>query len=191
MPLDVHNANNANDVLTGDWEAPYQLGTVASSKAIISGQYQQHVVRPSPCNVGTNLTSKKRRMHFVLYGWRMLYELGGANLYYRAICQKERKKERNPLQRGSNEGHRCPRGTKSPVRCYWPNVVRLPWCPIKQVPLKKTRKLLNNPSFNPSKKHLAINFMKSGVDCMKQPKGYRRAQFTGTIRHVFQFDINE
>ncbi len=27
----------------------------------------------------------------------------------------ERKKERNPLQRGKNEGHRCPRGVYSPI----------------------------------------------------------------------------
>ena len=54
-----------------------------------------------------------------------------------------------------------------------------------------TRKLLNNPSFNPSKKDLAIDFMKSGVDCMEQPKGYRQTQFAGTVRHVFKFDINE
>ena len=47
------------------------------------------------------------------------------------------------------------------------------------------------PKFNPSKKDLAINFIKSGVDCMKQPKGYRRTQFAGTTRHVLQFDVNE
>ena len=28
--LDVRNANNTTDVLTGDWETSYQLGTVAS-----------------------------------------------------------------------------------------------------------------------------------------------------------------
>jgi hypothetical protein len=28
--LDVRNANNTKDMLTGDWEASYQLGTVAS-----------------------------------------------------------------------------------------------------------------------------------------------------------------
>ena len=50
---------------------------------------------------------------------------------------------------------------------YWPDVVRLPWCLIKQVALEITRKLLNNPIFNPSKKELTINFMKPGVDCMK------------------------
>ena len=33
--------------------------------------------------------------------------------------------------------------------------------------------------------------MKSGVDCMKQSKGYRQTQLAGTVRHVFQFDINE
>ena len=74
---------------------------------------------------------------------------------------------------------------------YWPDVVHLPWYSIKQVPLQITRKLLNNPSFNPSKKDLAIDFMKSGVDCMKQPKGYRQTQLAGTVCHVFQFDINE
>jgi hypothetical protein len=72
------------------------------------------------------------------------------------------------------------------IPSYWQDVVRLPWYPIKQVPLEITQKLLNNPSFNPSKKDLAINFMKSGIDCMKQPKGYRQ-----TVRHVFQLDINE
>ena len=30
MLLDVRNANNSKDVLTGDWEASYQLGTVTS-----------------------------------------------------------------------------------------------------------------------------------------------------------------
>jgi len=54
-----------------------------------------------------------------------------------------------------------------------------------------TRKLLNSPSFNPSEKDIAIDFMKSGVDCIKQPKGYRHTQLAGTFRHVFQFDINE
>jgi hypothetical protein len=33
--------------------------------------------------------------------------------------------------------------------------------------------------------------MKSGVDCMKQPKGYRQTQLAGTVRHVFRFDIND
>ena len=54
-----------------------------------------------------------------------------------------------------------------------------------------TRKLLNSPSYNPSKKDIASDFMKSGVDCMQHPKGHRHTQLAGTVRHVFQFDINE
>jgi hypothetical protein len=83
------------------------------------------------------------------------------------------------------------RGGQPLLPSYWPDVVRLPWCPIKQVPLEITRKFLNNPTFNPSKKVLATHFMKSGVDCMKQPKGYRQTHFAGTVRHAFQFDVNE
>ena len=33
--------------------------------------------------------------------------------------------------------------------------------------------------------------MKSGVVCMKPPKGHMQTQFAGTVRYVFQFDINE
>jgi hypothetical protein len=75
--------------------------------------------------------------------------------------------------------------------CLWQNVARLPWCPIKQVLLDITRKLLNNPSYYPSKKDLALDYTNSGVDCFKQPKEYRQTQLAGTVRHVFQSDKNE
>ncbi len=61
----------------------------------------------------------------VLYKVRLAYSLNISR------CAKERK-ERNPLQRGYNEGHRCPRGVYSPIwqdsklvqvgvqMCYYP-----------------------------------------------------------------------
>jgi hypothetical protein len=73
----------------------------------------------------------------------------------------------------------------------WQDVVRYPWRPIMQLPLQHSRKLLNNPDFIPPKRELASNYMNSGVDCHKQPKGYRHVQKAGTVRHVFQFDKHE
>ncbi len=73
----------------------------------------------------------------------------------------------------------------------WQDVVRHPWCLIMQLPLHHSRKLLNIPDFIPPKRELASNYMNSGVDCHKQPKGYRHVQKVGTVRHVFQFDKNE
>jgi len=90
----------------------------------------------------------------------MLYELGGANLYFRFIG-------------------------KMMSRAYL-------GAPEKQLPLEIACKLLKNKLLTqvlfPSKKDLAINFMKSGVDCMKHPKGYRQTQLVETVRHFFQFD---
>jgi len=73
----------------------------------------------------------------------------------------------------------------------WQDVVRLPWCPIKHIPLQVTRKLLNDPNFNPPKKDLALNYLNSGVDCYKQSNGYRQTQMASTVRHVFRFDKGE
>jgi hypothetical protein len=151
--LDVRNANNTKDMLTGDWEASYQLGTVASRQV-------------------DNTDDKLFVLHLVM--WEPYF--------------KDETNEFRPLW--VENALRARRG-QTLLPSYWPDVVRLPWCPVKQVPLEITRKLLNNPSFNPSKKDLAVNFMKSGVDCMKQSKGYRQTQLAGTVRHVFQFDINE
>jgi hypothetical protein len=151
--LDVRNANNTKDMLTGDWEASYQLGTVASRQV-------------------DNTDDKLFVLHLVM--WEPYF--------------KDETNEFRPLW--VENALRARRG-QTLLPSFWPDVVRLPWCPVKQVPLEITRKLLNNPSFNPSKKDLAVNFMKSGVDCMKQSKGYRQTQLAGTVRHVFQFDINE
>lgn len=151
--LDVRNANNTKDMLTGDWEASYQLGTVASRQV-------------------DNTDDTLFVLHLVM--WEPYF--------------KDETNEFRPLW--VENALRARRG-QTLLPSYWPDVVRLPWCPVKQVPLEITRKLLNNPSFNPSKKDLAVNFMKSGVDCMKQSKGYRQTQLAGTVRHVFQFDINE
>ena len=151
--LDVRNANNTKDMLTGDWEASYQLGTVASRQV-------------------DNTDDKMFVLHLVM--WEPYF--------------KDETNDFRPLW--VENALRARRG-QTLLPSYWPDVVRLPWCPVKQVPLEITRKLLNNPSFNPSKKDLAVNFMKSGVDCMKQSKGYRQTQLAGTVRHVFQFDINE
>jgi hypothetical protein len=73
----------------------------------------------------------------------------------------------------------------------WQDVVRHPLCPIKQLPLEHSRDLLNIPDLTPPKKELAPNYLNSGVDRHKQPKGYRHTQKTGTVRHVFQFDNHE
>lgn len=73
----------------------------------------------------------------------------------------------------------------------WQAVVRLPWCPVKQIPLEHSRKLLGIPNFKPSKGGLVSNFMDSGVDCHKQPKGYRHSELASTVRHVFQFEKAE
>jgi hypothetical protein len=151
--LDVRNANNTKDMLTGDWEASYQLGTVASRQV-------------------DNTDDTLFVLHLVM--WEPYF--------------KDETNEFRPLW--VENALRARRG-QTLLPSFWPDVVRLPWCPVKQVPLEITRKLLNNPSFNPSKKDLAVNFMKSGVDCMKQSKGYRQTQLAGTVRHVFQFDINE
>jgi hypothetical protein len=151
--LDVRNANNTKDMLTGDWEASYQLGTVSSRQV-------------------DNTDDKMFVLHLVM--WEPYF--------------KDETNDFRPLW--VENALRARRG-QTLLPSYWPDVVRLPWCPVKQVPLEIARKLLNNPSFNPSKKDLAVNFMKSGVDCMKQPKGYRQTQLAGTVRHVFQFDINE
>ena len=151
--LDVRNANNTKDMLTGDWEASYQLGTVASRQV-------------------DNTDDTLFVLHLVM--WEPYF--------------KDETNEFRPLW--VENALRARRG-QTLLPSFWPDVVRLPWCPVKQVPLEITRKLLNNPSFNPSKKDLAVNFMKSGVHCMKQSKGYRQTQLAGTVRHVFQFDINE
>ena len=151
--LDVRNANNTKDMLTGDWEASYQLGTVASRQV-------------------DNTDDTLFVLHLVM--WEPYF-----------------KDETNEFRSLWVENALRARRGQTLLPSFWPDVVRLPWCPIKQVPLEITRKLLNNPSFNPSKKDLAVNFMKSGVDCMKQSKGYRQTQLAGTVRHVFQFDINE
>jgi hypothetical protein len=140
-------------MLTGDWEASYQLGTFASRQV-------------------DNIDDTLFIFHLVM--WKPYL--------------KDETNEFRPLW--VENALRARRG-QTFLPSYWPDVVRLPWCPIKQVPLEITRKLLNNPSFNPLKKDLAVNFMKSGVDCMKQSKGYRQTQLAGTVRHVFQFDINE
>ena len=151
--LDVRNANNTKDMLTGDWEASYQLGTVVSRQV-------------------DNIDETMFVLHLVM--WEPYF--------------KDETNEFRPLW--VENALRVGRGQPL-LPSYWQDVVRLPWCPIKQVPLEISRKLLNNSSFNPSKKDLAIDFMNSGIDCMKQPKGYRQTQSAGTIRHVFQFDINE
>jgi len=151
--LDVRYANNTRDMLTGDWEASYQLGTVTSRQV-------------------DNIDDAMLVLHLVMW----------------EPCFKDGTNEFRPLwvENALRSGRVQPL-----LPSYCPNVVRLPRCPIKQVPLKITRKLLNNLSFNPTKKDLAIDFMKPGVDCMKRPKGSRQTQFAGTVRHVFQFDINE
>ena len=59
------------------------------------------------------------------------------------------------------------------------------------MPIEHARKLLENPNFVPGKGELASNFMDSGIDCHKQPKGYRHSQIAGTVRYVSQFDVNE
>jgi hypothetical protein len=109
-------------MLTGDWEASYQLGTVSSRQV-------------------DNIDDTMFVLHLVL--WKPYF--------------KDETNEFRPLW--VENALRAGRG-QTLLPSYWPDTVRLPWCPIKQVPLEITRKLLNNPSFNPSKKDLAINFMK-------------------------------
>ncbi len=77
------------------------------------------------------------------------------------------------------------------VLSLWQDVVRLPWRPIKNVPLHITRKLLSIPRYFPAMKDLALEFMNSGVDYFKQPKTYRQTRVACSVRHVFQFEKNE
>ena len=123
--LDVRNANNTKDMLTGDWEASNQLGTVASRQV-------------------DNTDDKLFVLHLVM--WEPYF--------------KDETNEFRPLW--VENALRARRG-QTLLPSFWPDVVRLPRCPVKQVPLEKTRKIINNPSFIPSKKYLAIDFMKSGL----------------------------
>jgi len=159
--VDVRNAINDKDTLIGDWEGYYQLGTVASRAVHDPGE-----------NTATG-NPKEYVLHLVMWEPYFIDNVDGS-LRPLWVENALRDKRGHPL-----------------VPSLWQDVVRLPWRPIKHVPLHITRKLLNNPSYYPAKKDLALDFMNSGVDCFKQPKGYRQTQLAGTVRHVFQFDKNE
>jgi hypothetical protein len=106
--LDVRNANNTKDMLTGDWEASYQLGTIVSRQV-------------------DNIDETMFVLHLVMW-----------EPYYRDETNEFRPLwVENALRAGSGQ-HLLP--------SYRQDGVRLTWCPIKQVPLEITRKLLNNPS---------------------------------------------
>lgn len=162
--LDVRNAGNDKDVLLGEWEGSYQLGTV---------------IRRQICEERPGRTSKdpnkstEYMLHLVM--WEPYFENKSLN-YFRPLWVENviRAKEGTELHPST-----------------WQEVVRLPWRPIKQMPIEHARKLLNNPNFVPGKGELASNFMDSGIDCHKQPKGYRHSQLAGTVRYVSQFDVNE
>jgi hypothetical protein len=184
--LDVRNAGNTKDVLLGDWEGYYQLGVVSTRQAIdtIVSDFSDKSLTTSKTGEMKKLTkgtpeghqSKEKSKDFLLHliTWEPYFK--DKDGMYRPLWVE------NALR--AKDGHEL-----HPSK--WQDVVSLPWCPIKQMPLEHSRKLLNIPDFNPPKRELAANYLNSGVDCHKQPKGYRHTQSAGTVRHVFQFDTHE
>lgn len=159
--LDVRNAGNEQDVLLGDWDGQYHLGTVST----------REVDATSIVN-DASTKFKKYLLHLVMWEPYIQYADG----LLRPLWVENALRAKNGDELLSSK---------------WQDVVRHPWCPIMQLPLQHSRKLLNIPDFIPPKRELASNYMNSGVDCHKQPKGYRHVQKAGTVRHVFQFDKHE
>ena len=159
--LDVRNAGNNQAVLLGEWDGHYQLGTVSTRQVDDTSSVNDVSAEP-----------KEYLLHLVM--WEPYFK--DADGEYRPLWVE------NALRAKKADAQ---------LPSKWQDVVRYPWCPIKQLPLAHSRKLLNRPDFNPPKKNLVRNYLNSGVDCHKQPKGYRHTQKAGTVRHVFQFDKHE
>ena len=160
--LDVRNAGNEQDVLLGEWDGQYQLGTILT-----------RTVDPDT-NVDDDVSTGSNKYILNLVMWEPYFKDADGALRPLWVENALRAKNGDEL-----------------LSSKWQDVVRHPWCPIKQLPLLHSRKLLNDPNFIPPKRELASNYLNSGIDCHKQPKGYRHSQKAGTVRHVFQFDKHE
>ena len=178
--LDVRNAGNEQDVLLGDWDGQYHLGTVSTREvdatSIVNDAPTKSTKSKSKDSKSkeskATTRSKEYLLHLVMWEPYIQYADG----LLRPLWVENALRAKNGDELLSSK---------------WQDVVRHPWCPIMQLPLQHSRKLLNNPDFIPPKRELASNSMNSGVDCHKQPKGYRHVQKAGTVRHVFQFDKHE
>jgi hypothetical protein len=159
--LDVRNAGNDQAVLLGEWDGHYQPGTVSTRQVDDTSSVDDVFAEP-----------KEYLLHLVM--WDPYFK--DADGEYRPLWVENALR----AQKGAAQ-----------LPSKWQDVMRHPWCPIKQLPLEHSRKLLNIPDFNPPKKELAPNYLNSGVDRNKQPKGYRHSQKAVTVRHVFQFDKHE
>jgi len=160
--LDVRNAGNDQAILLGEWDDHYQLGIV-STRQVDDTISSVNDVSAEP---------KEYLLHLVV---REPY-LEDADSEYRPLWVE------NALRAKKGDAQ---------LPSKWQDAVRHPWCPIKQLPLAHSRKLLNRLNFNPPKKDLARKYLNSGVDCHKKPKGYRHTQKAGIVRRVFQFDKHE
>jgi len=133
--LDVRNAGNDQAVLLEEWEGHYQLGTVSTRQVHDTSSVNDVSAKLKEC-----------LLHLVM--WEPYF--------------KDADREYRPLW--VENGPRAKKGDAH-LPSKWQDVVCYPWCPIKQLPLAHSRKLLNRPEFNPRKKELVRNYLNSGVDC--------------------------
>ena len=158
--IDVRNAGNEQDVLLGEWDGQYHLGTVstrevdatsivndASTKSTKS-KSKESKSKESKSKESKSKESKSKESKSTNKSKEYLLHLVMWEPYIQDADGLLRPLWVQNALRAKNGDELLP--------SKWQDVVRHAWCPIMQLPLHHSRKILNNPDFIPPKKRACL-----------------------------------